>query len=76
MKLTKVSASIYTLTISPSIRSFTAYRQGEQILKLAFVFRNSTGSRTGRDIQGTDIFYNVADGIDILFRSLLCIPHL
>jgi len=60
-KLTKVSANVYTLTISPSIREFYGVPAGEKILKLAFVFRNSNGSRTGRDIGGADIFYNVSE---------------
>ncbi len=32
---------------------------GEQILQLAFVFRNHDGSQTGRDIGGADIFLNL-----------------
>ena len=73
-KLTKVSANVYTLTISPSIREFYSVPAGEQILKLAFVFRNSTGSRTGRDIGGADIFYNVSE--EAAFDILLSQPAL
>lgn len=73
-KLTKVSANVYTLTISPSIREFYGVPAGEQILKLAFVFRNSTGSRTGRDIGGADIFYNVSE--EAAFDILLSQPAL
>lgn len=61
VKLKKVSDNVYTLTISPSIRGFYGVPAGEKILKLAFVFRNSTGSRTGRDVGGGDIFYNVSE---------------
>jgi glycosidase len=60
-KLTKVSANVYTLSISPSIREFYGVPAGEKILKLAFVFRNSGGSITGRDVSGTDIFYDVSE---------------
>ena len=60
-KLTKVSANVYTLAISPSIREFYGVPAGEKILKLAFVFRNSGGSVTGRDVGGADIFYNVSE---------------
>ncbi len=73
-KLTKVSANVYTLTISPSIREFYGVPAGEQILKLAFVFRNSTGSRTGRDSGGADIFYNVSE--EAAFDILLSQPAL
>ncbi|MCK7537395.1 MAG: hypothetical protein MZV63_43780 [Marinilabiliales bacterium] len=71
-KLTKVSANVYTLSISPSIREFYAVPAGEQIQKLAFVFRNSDGSRTGRDIGGADIFYNVSE--EAAFEVLLSQP--
>jgi len=33
----------------------------EQILQLAFVFRNNDGSESGRDIGGSDIFLNLYD---------------
>jgi glycosidase len=71
-KLTKVSANLYTLTIGPSIREYYGVPAGEQILKLAFVFRNSTGTRTGRDTGGADIFYNVSE--EAAFEILLSQP--
>jgi len=73
-KLTKVSANVYTLTVSPSIREFYGVPAGEQILKMAFVFRNSNGSRTGRDVGGADIFYNVSE--EAAFELLLSQPAL
>lgn len=60
VKLTRVDANTYTLTISPSIRAFYGVPESETILKMAFVFRNGNASRTGRDLNGADIFYNVA----------------
>ncbi len=60
-KLTKVSANVWTLTISPSIREFYGVPAEEKILKMAFVFRNSGGTVTGRDVGGTDIFYDVSE---------------
>lgn len=64
-KLSKVSANVYTLSISPSIREFYGVPLSEKILKLAFVFRNTaiTNTRTGRDVGGADIFYNVTSAI-------------
>ena len=73
-KLTKVSANVYTLTISPSIREFYGVPAGEQIQKLAFVFRNGNGSKTGRDTGGGDIFYNVSE--EAAFDLLLSQPAL
>lgn len=71
-KLTKVSANVYTLTISPSIREFYGVPSGEKILKLAFVFRNSNGTRTGRDVGGADIFYDVTE--TPVFTVMLTLP--
>ena len=71
-KLTKVSANVYTLTISPSIREFYGVPAEEKILKLAFVFRNSGGAVTGRDVGGTDIFYDVSEAAT--FQLLLSQP--
>ncbi len=41
------------------IRSFFGIPPGEQVLKLAFVFRNANGSVVGRAADGSDIFYPV-----------------
>ncbi|MFZ0472251.1 MAG: alpha-amylase family glycosyl hydrolase [Bacteroidales bacterium] len=71
-KLIKVSANVYTLTISPSIREFYGVPADEKILKLAFVFRNSGGSVTGRDVGGTDIFYDVTEAAT--FQLMLSQP--
>ncbi|MCS7035053.1 MAG: alpha-amylase family glycosyl hydrolase [Saprospiraceae bacterium] len=42
-----------------NIRSFFGIPPGEQVLKLAFVFRNANGSIVGRAADGSDIFYPV-----------------
>lgn len=72
-KLTKVSDNVYTLTITPSIREYYGVPEEEKILKLAFVFRNTaaTGTRTGRDIGGADIFYTVYETVvfDVMLTS-------
>ncbi|MEI6455118.1 MAG: alpha-amylase family glycosyl hydrolase [bacterium] len=49
----------YKLRIIPSIRSFYGVPVSEQILKLAFVFRNSNGTKVGRNADGSDIFADV-----------------
>lgn len=57
-KLTRVNATTYTLTI-PNIRTFYGVPAAENILKLAFVFRNATGTVTGKTADNGDIFYEV-----------------
>ena len=62
-KMTRVSANVYTLTISPSIREFYGVPAGEKIEKLAFVFRNSDGTKTGKETGDKDIFAQVYDPV-------------
>ena len=43
---------------------------GEKILQLAFVFRNSDGTRTGRDVGGADIFYDLFEpGLSLVINE-------
>ncbi len=46
-------------TKSFNIRAFFGIPPGEQVLKLAFVFRNANGTIVGRATDGSDIFYSV-----------------
>jgi 1,4-alpha-glucan branching enzyme len=69
-KLTKKSANLYQLVITPSIREFYGVPPAEKILKMTFVFRNSTGAITGRDVSNADIFVNVYEaGLHVSFAS-------
>jgi 1,4-alpha-glucan branching enzyme len=54
--MTPMGNNIYHLDITPSIRSFYNVPLSEQILEMAFVFRNADGSKAGRDINDSDIF--------------------
>lgn len=58
-KLTRISANTYTLEIGPSVREYYGVPENEQILQMAFVFRNNDGSETGRDAGGLDVFTDV-----------------
>lgn len=58
-KLIQVSTNLYKLEIQPSIKEFYVVDEGEEILQLAFVFRNSDGSLVGREADGGDIFADV-----------------
>lgn len=58
-KLTRVSANVYTLSVSPSVREFYGVPEGEEILKMAIVFRSSDGSNEGKESGGKDIFVQV-----------------
>lgn len=58
-KMTYTGPDTYTLTI-PSIADYYGLKAGEKVAKLAFVFRNSTGSLEGKTSSGGDIFVEVA----------------
>ncbi|MDP4282555.1 MAG: Por secretion system protein, partial [Bacteroidota bacterium] len=57
--MTSLGNNLYQLKLTPSIRDFYGVPQSEKILKLAFVFRNSDGTKTGREADGGDIFADV-----------------
>ncbi|HOY07451.1 MAG TPA: alpha-amylase family glycosyl hydrolase [Saprospiraceae bacterium] len=52
-----VAPNIWKKTIV--INDFFNIQPGETVLKLAFVFRNQSGSIVGRAADGSDIYYNV-----------------
>ena len=55
------------------IKSFYKIPDGEKVNKLAFVFRNLSGSIVGRDASGADIYYNLSK-VDSGFESILINP--
>jgi 1,4-alpha-glucan branching enzyme len=57
--MTPLGNNLYQIKMTPSIRSWYGVPSSEQILKMAFVFRNSDGSIVGREADGGDIFANV-----------------
>jgi len=58
-KLTSLGNNKWELVITPTIRSFYNVPATETIEKLAFVFRSSDGSKTGKTADNGDIFYDV-----------------
>ncbi len=68
-KLQWVSTDLWKLTIGDP-HAFYGVPSSEKILKLAFVFRNADGSRTGRDTGGADIFYTLYEpGLTAVFAE-------
>jgi len=61
-KLTRKSANIYELEITPDITSFYGVPTSDKIEKMAFVFRNADGSKTGKASGDKDIFVDVSEG--------------
>ena len=69
-KLTKVSDNLYKLEIQPSIKEFYGVGEDEEVLKIAFVFRNSDGSKVAREANGSDILCNVyPEGLSVNISS-------
>jgi 1,4-alpha-glucan branching enzyme len=69
-KLTKTATNQYQLTLAPSIREFYNVPSSEKILKLAFVFRSSDGSKTGREAGDGNILVTVyEEGVNVSFAK-------
>ncbi|MFA4839969.1 MAG: alpha-amylase family glycosyl hydrolase, partial [Candidatus Neomarinimicrobiota bacterium] len=64
-KLERISTNLYKLKIGYPRTYYVWHTTGatipdtETILKLAFVFRNSDGSKEGKDVGGADIFHTL-----------------
>ncbi|MEN8201705.1 MAG: alpha-amylase family glycosyl hydrolase [Bacteroidota bacterium] len=58
-KLTRVSANLYSLQITPGIRDYYGVPAFETITHMAFVFRSADSSLEGKDSGGSDIFVEV-----------------
>ena len=75
-KLINVGENLWKLNIGYLREYYIDHETGatippdEKVLKLAFVFRNSDGTKTGRDVGGADIFYDLFDpGITMLIEA-------
>ncbi len=60
-KMTRVGTDLYELKINPSIIDYYGILPNEIVTNLAFVFRSSDNTLTGRTATGGDIFYDVID---------------
>lgn len=57
------SNNIYTFNFGGlTLADFYNLNNGEDILSLAMVFRNTNGTLVGRETDGSDIFYEISDG--------------
>ncbi|MDE6717670.1 MAG: Por secretion system protein, partial [Muribaculaceae bacterium] len=67
-RLQYVSENLWMLPVG-NMREYYGIAPEETITKLAFVFRNANGSKTGRDTGGQDIFVDVMDaGLQIAMQ--------
>jgi len=67
-KLASLGNNKWKLSITPSMTEYYGLQAGEKVTKLAFVFRNSTGTKEGKNTGGTDIFVDVfQSGLNIAF---------
>jgi len=69
-KLTSLGSNKWKLLITPNMTGYYNLNAGEVVQKLAFVFRNATGTLQGKDVGGADIFVPVYDsGLNVAFTS-------
>lgn len=68
--MTPLGNNLYQLVLKPTVRGFYNVPESETILRIAFVFRNSDGSRTGRESDGSDIFHDIyPPGLNVNIQS-------
>ena len=61
---------LYKLIIGKPRNFYSMTDTSEHILKLAFVFKNSDGSKSGRDVGGADIFVSLyTPGVNLVLNS-------
>ncbi|MCU0345875.1 MAG: hypothetical protein MUC59_02950, partial [Saprospiraceae bacterium] len=73
-KMTPVGGqpNVYRYDIEPSITAYYNVTDPNEIIeKMAFVFRNGTGSLEGKGDGGTDIFYDVAPDNSVFSMTLV-----
>ncbi len=75
-RMTKVpgEANLYRYTIAPTIKSYYNVANGVDVQSMAFVFRNGNGSREGKDVGNTDIYYPIYPD-NLPFTGLLISPN-
>jgi len=57
--MTPLGNNIYQIIMKPSIWAFYGVPASETIQKMAFVFRNSTSTKEGKEADGSDIYADV-----------------
>lgn len=68
--LSKLGNNKWKLLITPNMAGYYSLTTGELVRKLAFVFRNGTATREGKDTNGKDIFVPVLQaGLHVSFTS-------
>lgn len=60
-KMTSIGTDLWQLTITGGMQSYYGLAAGEEVTKLAFVFRDQSGSKTGKTSDDGDIFYDLYD---------------
>jgi 1,4-alpha-glucan branching enzyme/plastocyanin len=69
-KLSSLGNNKWKLSITPNLKDYYGLATGEIVKKIAFVFRNGTGTLQGKDTGGADIFLDVyQSGLNVAFTN-------
>ena len=68
-QLTHVGGTIYAMTIAGGPRAFYAVPEGEEILQMAFVFRNADGTKEVKN-NGQDIYVDLVPADQLVVKML------
>ena len=58
-KMTEVGDNLWKLEITGGLKEYYGLLEDEEVIKLAFVFRDATGTNQGKTAGGSDIFYEL-----------------
>ncbi len=68
--LTSIGNNKWKLSITPNLKDYYGLASDEVVTKMAFVFRNSTGVKQGKDVGAADIFIDVyQSGLNVAFTN-------
>ena len=68
-KLTHVGGTIYAMVIAGGPRAYYGVPEGEEILQMAFVFRNATGTKEVKN-SGQDIYVDLVAADELIVKIL------
>lgn len=69
-KMTSLGNNKWKLSITPDMATYYGLSTGEVVSKMAFVFRDGTSTKEGKDTGGADIFVNVYQaGLNLAFTN-------
>ena len=69
-ELENVGDNLWRLEITGGLSAYYGLTEDEQVIRMAFVFRNEDASQEGKEADGSDIFYTLYEpGLNVIITS-------